>query len=69
MGRAPTLFRPMTVGLVVCAAAFAFVKLADEVQEGETQRVDARVLRALRTPADPAVPIGPSWLLPAARDL
>jgi undecaprenyl-diphosphatase len=69
MGRAPTLFRPIAVGLVVCAAAFAFVKLADEVQEGETQRLDARVLRALRTPADPAVPIGPPWLLPAARDL
>ena len=69
MGWTPTLLRPMTVGLVVCAASFAFVKVADEVREGETQRVDERVLRSLRTPADPAVPIGPSWLLPAAQNL
>ena len=59
----------MTIGLVACAAAFTFVKLADEVKERETQRVDERVLRALRTPADAAVPIGPAWLLPATRDL
>jgi len=69
MDRTPTLLRPMTVGLVVCAASFAFVKVADEVREGETQRVDERVLRSLRTQADPAVPIGPSWLLPAAQNL
>jgi undecaprenyl-diphosphatase len=59
----------MTVGLVVCAASFAFVKVADEVREGETQHLDERVLRSLRTPADPAVPIGPAWLLPAAQNL
>src|SRR5215831_2810466 len=69
MARKRSLLRPMTVGLVVCAASFTFVKVADEVQEGETQRVDTRMLRSLRTPADPAVPVGPSWLLPAARDL
>ena len=69
MERKRSLLRPMTVGLVVCAASFTFVKVADEVQEGETQRVDNRVLRSLRTPDDPAVPIGPSWLLPATRDL
>ena len=69
MERKRSLLRPMTVALVVCAASFTFVQLADEVQEGETQRVDTRVLRSLRTRADPAVPVGPSWLLPAARDL
>jgi undecaprenyl-diphosphatase len=69
MDRKRSLLRPMTVGLVACVASFTFVKVADEVQEGETQHVDTRVLRSLRTPADPAVPVGPSWLLPAARDL
>src|SRR5262249_13968274 len=64
-----TLLRPLTVFLVVCAAAFAFLKVASEVREGETQRLDERVLRSLRTPADPAIPIGPGWLLPAAQSL
>lgn len=69
MGRTPSLLRPMTVGLAVCTASYAFVKLADEVREGETQRLDAWVLRSLRTQANPAVPIGPSWLLPTAQNL
>jgi len=69
MGNGRTLLRPLAVLLVLCAACLAFLKLADEVREGETQRVDERVLRSLRTPVDPAVPIGPAWLLPAARDL
>jgi len=69
MGDGRTLLRPLVVLLVMCAACLAFLKLADEVREGETQRVDERVLRSLRTPADAAVPIGPAWLLPAARDL
>jgi undecaprenyl-diphosphatase len=69
MGGTRTLLRPLTVFLVVCAAAFAFLRLANEVREGETQSLDERVLRSLRTPADPAVPIGPAWLLPAAQSL
>ena len=69
MGDGRTLVRPLAVLLVLCAACLAFLRLADEVREGGTQRADERVLRSLRTPADPAVPIGPGWLLPAARDL
>jgi undecaprenyl-diphosphatase len=69
MGDGRTLLRPLVVLLMMCAACLAFLKLADEVREGETQRVDERVLRSLRTPADPAVPLGPAWLLPAAQDL
>ncbi|HUM11499.1 MAG TPA: phosphatase PAP2 family protein [Myxococcaceae bacterium] len=64
-----TPLRPLAVLLVLCAAAFLFLKLAGEVREGETQRLDEWVLRSLRTPGDPAVPIGPAWLLPAARNL
>jgi len=69
MGGTRTLIRPLAVLFVACAAAFLFVKLADEVREGETQRMDAWVLRSLRTPADLAVPIGPAWLPPATRNL
>ena len=56
----------------LCIAAFAihgFIELADEVTEGETQRVDERVLRSLRRADDPAVPIGPGWLRGAALDV
>ncbi len=69
MGGTRTLLRPMAVLLVLCAAAFVFVRLGDEVREGGTQRVDAWVLRALRTPGDAAVPLGPAWLPGATRDL
>jgi undecaprenyl-diphosphatase len=65
MGESRTLLRPMAVLLVLCVAALVFLKLAGEVREGETQGVDEWVLRSLRTPGDPAVPIGPAWL-PAA---
>jgi len=69
MGDGRTLLRPLAVLLVLCAACVVFLRVADQVREGETQRVDDRVLRSLRTPADPAVPIGPAWGLPAARNL
>ncbi|HZJ54256.1 MAG TPA: phosphatase PAP2 family protein [Myxococcaceae bacterium] len=69
MRRTSTLLRPLAVLLVLCAAAFGFLMLADEVREGETQRIDEWVLRSLRTPGDPAVPLGPPWLPPAMRNL
>jgi undecaprenyl-diphosphatase len=69
MGRNPSLIRPLAVLLVLCGAAFLFIEIAGEVREGETQRIDDRVLRALRTPGNPAGPIGPSWLAPGVRDL
>lgn len=69
MGRTRTLLRPLAVLLVLCAAGFAFMKLGGEVLEGETQRMDEWVLRSLRTPGNPAIPRGPSWLAPATRNL
>lgn len=47
----------------------AFFLLAAEVVEGDTQAFDLRVLRALRSPADPSIPIGPPWLRGAALDI
>jgi undecaprenyl-diphosphatase len=69
MGRTRTLLRPLAVVLLVCLAALVFLKLGDEVREGETQRIDEWALRSLRNPVDPAVPIGPRWLLSATRSL
>lgn len=54
--------------LAVAAALFGFVQLASEVVEGDTSAFDKQVLRTLRTAADPAVPIGPSWLKTAMID-
>jgi undecaprenyl-diphosphatase len=55
--------------LTALAGSWAFVEIADEVTEGETRAVDAWVVRALRTPADPATPVGPRWLADDVRDL
>jgi undecaprenyl-diphosphatase len=49
--------------------AFAFVKLAGEVREGDTASIDRALLLALRNPADLGDPVGPSWLEESARDI
>lgn len=48
---------------------FAFIKLAEEVFEGETRAFDTRILMAFRNAADPATPLGPSWLAESVRDV
>src|SRR5687767_15254511 len=47
---------------------WAFIEIAEEVAEGETRAFDEALLRALRTPGDPADPIGARWLEELARD-
>lgn len=54
---------------VIVAGAWGFIKLADEVHEGETQQFDEWAIRALRDRTDPATPIGPRWLAEAGRDV
>jgi undecaprenyl-diphosphatase len=55
--------------LAITTLALLFVQLADAVVAGQTQQIDERILRALRHPDNPAVPIGPSWLRIAALDI
>jgi undecaprenyl-diphosphatase len=55
--------------LLVVGSLFGFIKLADAVTEGETQRIDEAILRSLRDPADLSRPIGPDWAEEVARDL
>jgi hypothetical protein len=43
--------------------------LASEVAEGETRAFDERILLLFRVPGDLSVPIGPSWLKEAMRDI
>lgn len=54
--------------LLLVAALWAFVQVADEVHEGETNHLDREVVRSLRDPQDPTRPVGPHWLPETARD-
>ena len=59
----------LVVGFGACVLLFVFVRLAGEVTEGETQAFDTRIMRALRSPADPSKPLGPRWMENALLDL
>jgi undecaprenyl-diphosphatase len=52
---------------VTCA--WIFVKLAEKTRKGHTDEIDNQILRSLRRPEDPAIPIGPAWLPEVARDI
>jgi undecaprenyl-diphosphatase len=59
----------LLAAVCVCAGGLvAFVRLIDEVGEGDTHGFDQAVLMALRNPADKADPIGPFWLEIMFRD-
>ena len=55
--------------LLIAAALWAFLGLADEVREGEQFRLDRAILLLFRDAADPTDPIGPPWLESAVRDI
>jgi undecaprenyl-diphosphatase len=55
--------------LGVLLAVFVFVKIAEELGQGELANLDLWLLQLLRVPGDPHVPIGPPWLIEAARDI
>jgi undecaprenyl-diphosphatase len=55
--------------LMVVAGSWGFVILAGEVIEGDTQRLDERIIRSLRHADDPARPIGPPWMEEVGRDI
>ncbi len=59
----------MLVGLCLIAGGlWAFVELADEVTEQETQSFDETILLALRNPNDHKDPVGPGWVEEMGRD-
>jgi undecaprenyl-diphosphatase len=53
---------------IVVALIWGFIELADEVLEGDTQALDARVVRSMRRADDPNIPIGPYWVQEIGRD-
>ena len=72
-GRALALARAEFVLLatifIVAGGLWAFIGLAGEVREGETESFDRAVLLALRDPANLADPIGPAWFEEMVRDV
>lgn len=58
----------LVVALAVVAAVWGFAELADEVVEGDTQRLDDWVMSQLRDPAQPDQPRGASWVREIFRD-
>jgi len=59
---------PILLLVLFAGGIWTFVKLASEVSEGETRRIDTGLLLALREPGDPNDPVGPLWLEEMGRD-
>ena len=54
--------------IILLLGGLGFLGIADEVMEGDTLRLDERILLAMRVSGDPAQPIGPAWVEEAFRD-
>ena len=61
----PTLF----CFVLLAAGLWAFAEMADEVLEGETQRIDRLLLLSMRSPGDLSDPLGPAWVEELGRDI
>src|SRR4029450_9049675 len=66
LGRQETIV--LLAALAVGLGLFAVMKIAEAVVAG-TPDFDVWLLRLLRQPGNPALPIGPRWLLEAAQDI
>jgi undecaprenyl-diphosphatase len=66
---APRELQLLALFFVVALLAWGLALLVASLEYPRIQRFDERVLLLLRRPGDLAVPVGPTWLLNAARDL
>ncbi len=55
--------------LIIAGALWAFVTLVARIMTGDPYTFDAAILQALRSPGDPASPIGGPRILEAMRDI
>ena len=55
--------------LGVLLAFLGFVRIAEELGEGELANLDEWLLPLLRVPGHPHIPIGPAWLIEGAQDI
>jgi len=51
------------------SALMVFIKVADEVLEGDTHKMDIAIIMWLRTSGNPTDPLGPIWLEDFVRDI
>jgi undecaprenyl-diphosphatase len=65
----PRELQLLGVMFAVAVSVWGLALLIATLEYPRIQRFDERVLLSLRRPDDSAVPIGPSWLLGAARDV
>jgi undecaprenyl-diphosphatase len=61
--------RALILVIGAAGALWGFFNIASEVGEGETTKLDTRLLMTLRNPADPSDPIGSRALQEAMRDV
>ena len=59
----------LLVVITALTGLWIFIRLTGQVLKGKTQPFDERVIRLLRQPDAPELPIGPWWLPEMARDL
>jgi undecaprenyl-diphosphatase len=55
--------------LLLVLTVFVFIKITTGMLEGNTREFDEWLLRSLRDPAQPDIPIGPLWLRDVALEL
>lgn len=58
----------LVVLIAIPTGMWAFVELADEVFEGDTEQLDRAILLAMRSPDAVDDPLGPRWVEELARD-
>jgi undecaprenyl-diphosphatase len=58
----------LVILMLAAGGVVAFLELAEAVGEGDTRAFDERLLLALRTPGNPADPLGPKWFEEMMRD-
>ena len=61
--------RALAILACIALAVWAFLSIGGEILEGETLGLDRRILLMLRSPGDPADPIGPHAFEEAMRDI
>lgn len=59
----------LLIMLLVAAAIWGFIELADEVSEGSTAAIDRKLLLLLRDPENPDLMAGPLWFQEMMRDI
>ena len=59
----------LTLVAAATAALSLFIKVAEEVVEGDTHKIDLQIIMWLRAAGNPTDPVGPGWLEDFVRDI